>query len=498
MRTSLKDVFKSPLSRRELAAACGALLIAAKTGAQSPPHPGRLSKTERPRRVIVVGAGLAGLCAAYELMQAGHEVTVLEARDRVGGRVYTLRTPFEDGQYAEAGAIFLPSSHLYTHHYAELCELTLDAVPSDPSGSVVYMKGRRVISYDQRAEWPVELTEREKRMGYRGMLTEYLVKPALNLLEPASRTWPDAEARRLDKLTLREMMKGLGASDGAIEVLKLGYFELSSRGIDDVSALLVLRDLATLLRATRTYSVRGGNDLLPKCLAQKLGGRVRTGCAVQRIVREADHAEVHFTERENNIRMTADAVLLAVPLPLLRRIVFAPSLPDDRRQAFEQVPYCSVTRVYAQTRRRVWKLAGLPPEANTDMGMMWMWESTITQGGTKGIMHGYAAGDRAAKLAAMPEQERVRVSIDEMERVYPGMRAETVQTTSLAWDSEPWSRGAYAWFKPGDVTGLARKMTDAEGVVHFAGEHASPWPGWMQGALYSGYRAASEIHKAKS
>ena len=131
---------------------------------------GRLERQGAPKRVLVVGAGLAGLSAAFELTQAGHDVTVLEARTRPGGRVHTLRDPFADGLYAEAGAARIPNHHHFTLKYAELFGLTLDPFEPPDVPSVYHVRGQRIrVTPGQKVEWPYDLTAEERALGLNGM-----------------------------------------------------------------------------------------------------------------------------------------------------------------------------------------------------------------------------------------------------------------------------------------------------------------------------------------
>ena len=122
--------------------------------------------------------------------------------------------------------------------------------------------------------------------------------------------------------------------------------------------------------------------------------------------------------------------------------------------------------------------------------------STLNQGGARGILESYTAGEQARRVAAMTETLRLEFTASEMEKVYPGIRKNFEGGASVAWDEDGWARGAYAWFKPGQMSELLPHIARAEGRIHFAGEHTSSWPGWMQGAFQSGHRAASEINRA--
>src|SRR4030095_361258 len=129
-----------------------------------------LERRGAPKKVIIIGAGLAGLSAAYELTQAGHDVTVLEARTRPGGRVHTLRDPFAEGLYAEAGATRIPNYHDLTLKYVEFFGLTLDPFQPPDSPSVYYVRGKRIrVTPGQKVEWPYDLTPEERALGLSGM-----------------------------------------------------------------------------------------------------------------------------------------------------------------------------------------------------------------------------------------------------------------------------------------------------------------------------------------
>jgi len=178
--------------------------------------------------VIIVGAGLAGLSAAYELMQAGHDVTVLEARTRPGGRVYTLRDPFPEGLHAEAGATRVPDNHNFTIKYAELFGLTLDPFEPPDMPSVYYVRGQRIrITPGQKIDWPYHLTEEERVLGLNGMRQKYIWSMLSELGDVTDPKWPSPEVlKRYDQMNRSDFWRSRGASSEAIALMSLG-------GIDD-------------------------------------------------------------------------------------------------------------------------------------------------------------------------------------------------------------------------------------------------------------------------
>jgi monoamine oxidase len=150
-----------------------------------------------------------------------------------------------------------------------------------------------------------------------------------------------------------------------------------------------------------------------------------------------------------------------------------------------------------QSKREFWNEEGLGISAYTDLPIMAIVNSTLNQKGTRGIIDAYMAGEQARRVTAMKEDERINFTLLEIEKVYPRLRKNFEGGASVCWDEDRWARGAYAWFKPGQMSTLLPSIAIPEGRIHFAGEHASSWPGWMQGAFQSGHRAAREINNAR-
>jgi monoamine oxidase len=430
------------------------------------------------RTVVVIGAGLAGLVAAWELTRAGLDVTVLEARDRPGGRVETVRTPFADGLHAEAGAMFIGDTDRQVMHYCRLFGLPLRRVRQRTQDETYHVRGRRIRVGDADAAWPFDLTPEERRIGLAGMWRRY-IEPALDDVRPEH-----------DRLTAAEFLRMRGASAGAVGLLGLGYPELAGEGIESYSALSMLRDYARRRHQRATYTIDGGNDRLPRVFAERLGPRIRYGAPVVRLERASGWVGVVAHDRGATVRLTADRVVCAVPCPALARIDVDPAWPAARQRAIAELPYTSVTRVFLQTRQRIWTA---PIGATTDLPVQWVWEPSAGQPGVRGILESYTAGRSARALAALPEGERVALVTHHVERVVPGVAALVERGVTKAWDDDPWARGAYAWYRPGQLTTVVPELVRPEGPIHFAGEHISAAPQWMEGALESGLRAARDV-----
>ncbi len=460
--------------------------------------PGGVAGSSAPKRVAVIGAGLAGLSAAHELVRAGYDVTVLEARARPGGRVHTLHEPFSDGLYAEEGATFVPDNHELTLKYVHLFGLPLDPVPPRAGGRLYYVRGRPLlVTRGAQVPWPFDLTPEEDSLGLGGMLKKYVFDALLELGDVTAADWPsDPRLDAYDRMTGAEFLQSRGASPGAVQLLRVGYFDLLGDGVESYSALSMLRDVALQKDEKDAYTVRGGTDRLPQAFASALGAAIRYEAPVVRI--EPGETSVRLVIRRHGEyeRLTTDRVICAVPFSVLRRVEISPPFSPRKRAAIAELPYTSIARVYAQVSQRFWEEERLPDSATTDLPIKHIFEPTVTQPGPRAILACDTAGIQARRITAMKASDRVSFALAEMERVYPALRRHFERGASKCWDEDEWARGGYVWFRPGQLRALGPSLATPEGRVHFAGEHTSPWIGWMQGALQSGLRAAREFVEA--
>ena len=428
------------------------------------------------KRILVAGAGLAGLSAAYELVQAGHQVSVLDARDRPGGRVLTLRETFADGQYAEAGAETFSDAHNFVQRYIRAFQL--DTIPAWSYGKLASLFFRN----GQRSRSNSELARR---------FVEPMVKEIGDPLAPG---WPTAEIlQRFDRFSMAELLRTRGASPEEIALLEFTYSDAWDNGSAPDSALCLLRDEA-IARKGQSFRIRGGNDRLPQALARSLGARVHYRATIQRIRQDAKQVTVTVNTSGRQSQISADYLICAIPFPVLRSIEVSPAFSEGKQRAIHELSYNSVTRVYVQSQTRAWIAEGLSGFVTTDLPVGTVWDCTEGQSGARGILECYASGERARQLASLSEPRRIRLVVENLEKVFPN--ASFGKSVSVAWDADPLARGAFAWFKRDQMSTLLPHIARREGRVFFAGEHTSPWFGWMQGALESGNRAAREVQDA--
>jgi monoamine oxidase len=290
-------------------------------------------------------------------------------------------------------------------------------------------------------------------------------------------------------MTPVEFFRHQGASPEAASLLMLG------NDFDNVSVLYILRLLALDQNARVLYKIRGGNDRLPKAFAARLAEKIRYGAPVTRIERSEKGVRVVYLHGGAHQAIAGDRLVCTIPFPVLRHMEVSPPFSPEKRRAITEVPYLSVTRVFVQSKKRFWRDQGLNGFGRTDHPME-IWHPSFDQPGPRGILLSYMMGKLARRVGAMKEGERLSFAIEELEKVFPGTREHAEGGVSKSWDEDQWVRGAAAEFEPGQMSTLLPHVARAEGRVHFAGEHTSPWAAWMQGALESGLRAAREVNDA--
>jgi monoamine oxidase len=494
--TQSKDVKKRHTRRDFL----GQLTSATAAVAAAGPLTSAAAGGRTAKRVIVVGAGVAGLCAAYELSALGHDVTVLEAQKVAGGRVHTLRAPFADGLYAEAGASRIPTSHDLTLGYARLFGLPL--VPFAPADrpSIRYAYGQRTKIVPGAAfEWPAGVPAAQTRMTPPEIRRRYIDALADQITSPLAGNWMPASLKQYDGMTRDEYLRSQGVADAALRLMNLGSTPVARfrSFLDVLHEVAVNRELRRRAGGDneQLLKIDGGNDRLPHAFAARLSDRIRYECAVLRIEHDEEGARVFFQSGGSNLSLHAGYVVCAIPFSTLRSVEFSPALTADKRAAIERLPYHSATRIYLQSRTRYWMKEGLSGFADTDHPME-VWDSTYGQQGARGLLMSFVQGLRARELGRSSPAEQLRFGLKAIEDVYPGMRKNYELGFVKVWDRDPWARGAVAYLLPGQVASLEPHIAQPEGRIHFAGEHASSLRGWMQGAFESGRRAASEVDAA--
>ena len=480
------------MSRREFLATAGASAAAlAVGGCASLP----LRTARREPQVIIVGAGLAGLTAAYRLRAAGVPVRIVEAQERLGGRCYSLRGFFEHGQVAELGGELIDSGH---HHVRQLCdelELPLDDLAEpDPRvpGAAYFFGGRR---YGERevleAFAPIaRLLQRDvERIGAEGPITY--------------RT-PHA-ARALDELTVEEWLTASGCSGWLRQLLDVAYTAEHGLECGDQSALNLLMLIGTNQEAfalfgesDERYHVRGGNDRVVAALAAGVGDAVITGTVLEALRERADgQIELSVRRGSEAWAMAAPHVVLALPFTLLRTVHIDLDLPPVKRTAITDLAYGTNAKLMLGFDARPWRTRHQSSGSLVcDLGLQCTWETSRAQPGDAGILTNFTGGRHGVALGDATPAEQALRALGQLEQVFPAIANARLagKDARFHWPSHQWTKGSYATYRPGQWTTVRGAEGERVRNLHFAGEHCSLGAqGFMEGAIESGESAASAV-----
>lgn len=475
--------------RRGVAIAVGGTVLPALPRAASPASDAA---------VAVVGGGLAGLAAAWQLAREGVTANVYEASPRVGGRCLSERRAFEAAQVAERGGELIDTAHDDLIDLALVLGLSLDdlyaATPKETE-SGYWIAGGRYTEAQAAADftklWPA-LTRDARSLGDE--------LPTFARFTPAQRS--------LDRMTAREWLSTRvpgGLSSPLARLLANAYVEELGAEPEESSAVTVidlLRDsprdrVSPYEESDQRYHVRGGNDLIVQRMAESLGGRIETATRLVALARRPD-GRYRLTLALNEARRDVDAdhVILAMPFTLLADVDLANAGFRSRKlRAIRELGMGRNTKLQLQFADRAWIAQRGNGETRVENAYQVSWEVTRGQPGTPGILNFYSGGATAVKAGDGTPEDRAREALAELERLYPGIGARwNSRVIRNPWDRYPWTRGSYSLIRPGQYTAFHGIEHLPEGRVRFAGEQSSAeWYGYMNGAVESGLRAAREV-----
>jgi monoamine oxidase len=241
-----------------------------------------------------------------------------------------------------------------------------------------------------------------------------------------------------------------------------------------------------------TYRVLGGNDQIPRAIASLLPN-LHLNAEVTSINNQPDQVTVTYKQGDSFHAITSSFAILAIPLTTARLIEFNPLLPSDHQRMVNEISYGTVTKVMIEYRKRFWKDKGWNGRLSTDQPIVQTWDATSHHEGEHGIITAYTGGEPGAKLSALSNEERIKTAISVIEKIFPGSSDLIENTATIAWINEPFTRCSYMALAPGQVTAHWQTLFSPAGRLYFAGEHATIYQGFMEGAVESGQRAAKNI-----
>ncbi|MEO6712311.1 MAG: NAD(P)/FAD-dependent oxidoreductase [Mycobacteriales bacterium] len=484
------------LTRRELMVRAGAIGVGAAAASSIGGLTAPAALAAAPQ-ITVVGGGLAGLSAAYQLKRAGFVAQVYEASTRVGGRCWTYAPgEFAGGQISEHGGELIDQNHTELRHLVQELGFDLDnLVAAEPSGTE--MLGHFFGQPYTYAEATADLKKIWQQIHRDVSAASY---PTL-YNNYTQRGWELDHTSLYDYL---EMYVPRGHRSPLGQLLDVAYnieYGAETREQSSLNMLYLLAysgqgQMRIFGPSNEKYHVRGGNDQVTTGLAGKLAGQITTGVALTAIARNRTGS--YLLTWSNGTTTVADRVVLALPFSLLRKVDYSKAgFNPIKRKAIAHSSMGANAKLHLQFDERVWYDHDCNGETYSDRGYQSSWEVSRAQPDRRGLLVNYSGGDYAKTFSPAngSPTERATEFLRQIEPVLPGI---TASWTGLAyiddWSSNPWSLGSYSYWKVGAYTGFSGAEREASGACHFAGEHTSiDFQGYLNGAVESGYRAAAEI-----
>ncbi len=390
------------------------------------------------KSVIVIGAGIAGLTAAYRLGRSGHKVTVLETQSRTGGRALTLRSLFPDDLVAQAGPARIPGDCKRVIWYADKFGLRLSPFYPGFGKVVAYLEGNRLSDYKPTTKefWGYVAPTIKERRGISALLLR--------------------AAKNLYRLTRRSKSRPVWM----------------------------------------TYGITGGSELLTEAMMRAAVADFRLNTTVKSVVQDSAGVRIGCVTQEGEESLNAEYVICAVPLSVLKKLDFFPACAPEKESLLRTIPFSSAIRIFVQMSRPYWRDEGHNGFAITDtLGEVWDPHHEKDRG--TAMLVCYAQDELARRLGAMTESDRLDHALNELELIFPGAKDHFIKGASYSWDEQPWIGGGWPLMREGfsEQMSVFRKP---DGRVYFAGDYAAlpAFPNTMEGAIESGELAADQIESA--
>ena len=431
--------------------------------------------------VLVVGAGLAGLSAARDLSASGAIVTVVESRDRVGGRVWTIRDGLVEHQHAEAGGDMIDAGQDAIRQLAGELGLKLTRILRGGFGYVRATNGGEP-----------KMTGRNAMRGWERLAHE--LDPFITMYKRAEQRWDSPIAAEIGRRSVAAWLDETNA-DAELRATAKGMRGFFLADPEELSLLALVDQLSETGTPApgHMYRIDGGNDLLAAALAAPLGPRLHLDTELVAISHRGRTVRATLKNRRAQSQMTCDYAVLTLPGALLRRIPISPALPAQQHEAIAQLKYGRATKTLLQFSKRFWRVPGRPRAFGSPLPLGAVWDGNEEQRGRAGILTllaGGAASDGTQAIVARHGPDGLAAALDWL----GSGRATLVASRQIVWEQDPHARGGYAFFDASFDPSLRTWLARPCGRLFFAGEHTSiRWQGYMNGAVESGRRAAAEV-----
>ncbi|MEY2495635.1 MAG: monoamine oxidase [Verrucomicrobiota bacterium] len=448
-------------------------------------------------KIVIIGAGTAGLICAYRLQQRGISARVIEASTRPGGRMFSLRNFFPDDQVTELGGEYIDSGHKTMRSLTKELGLTLNDLGDEKAtGGHTYFFNNRVIPVD------AEFIEIFRPIGK--AIAGDLKRMKVRKDGGSEISYTSPHGREMDRLSIPEWFEKRGVTGLPGSILRAAYVGEYGLEIEQQSALNLLLTIGSeppidefriFGESDERFHIAEGNDSVPARLAQRLDAKVEFGARLEAIAAEGDGYRLALRRDQTSTEIKADILVLALPFTILRQLEVRVKLPEAKRKAIQELGYGTNAKLIAGFSRRVWEEAHSTGYTFTDLDFQCCWETSRGQPGAHAILTNFAGGKLGEHLNDGEVQERASAFASQVDRIYPGtLDAFTKKAVRQHWPSSPFVLGSYTCYKPGQYSTLADSVATPVGNMFFAGEHTSvDFNGYMEGAAETGERAAKEV-----
>jgi len=487
----LIDMFKSRVSRRRLLH--GGLAAASAIAAANFRREHTAVAREGMPKVLIVGAGIAGLTAGYRLKEAGVPVDIIEARNRVGGRMRSLRNAAGTSTTVELGGEYIDTDHVFLRRLARELDLTIVDLKEAQSGltpDTYYFEQTRVPLIQIVEEF--------------APLAEQIEADVNQISDEISYRSSTPFDRRLDNLSITEYLDQFDISRTIRELVRIAYVGEYGREAEEQSSLNMLFLIGTepgtfeiFGTSDERFQIVGGNNQVPRLLARRLRDSVETGTALEAIRTISDgRYRVSLRDGTRTFARTYERILLTLPFSVLREIPMRLDLPRVKRLAIDQLGYGTNSKLITAYQERVWRTRyDATASVYTDLGFENTWEPTPFAPGPRGLVTNFTGGDLGRSIGSGTPESQARRFLPQLEQVFPGVTQERIGRAIRAyWTGERFSRGSYSCYLVGQWTQMYTSEAKRVGNLFFAGEHTSrEYQGYMEGGTRSGERAAVQI-----
>jgi len=449
-------------NRREFLKVLGASSLGLALGAQN------LYGQKRKKSCVVIGAGFAGLAAAFKLKNAGWSVTVLEARNRIGGRVFSHSLAQNPNLVCELGAEWVGESH---ERIKALCNDFKIPLQKHQFDDYLLQNGQ----VSRPGEWgfsaPARTAFEKIKAGY-GKLTAL-------------------QQAKLDKLDWWTYLEKIGYSPDDLILRDLMDSTDFGESIRHVSAFGALAEYAeSSPKNEMDYKMTGGNSRLAEEFASRVGAE---NIKLNTLVTEIDQTKGVVTVKTGSEIFKTDACICTVPVASLNRIKFNPPLASAQAEAAQKLIYSRIIKNSVLYENRFWKDENF--SMVSDVTSHFYFHSTQNQSGQEGILTAYAIGEKADVLASQSDARRMKIITNDLTDFNAGAPQLAKGIASYAWQRDKYTEGAYALYRPGQWFGIRPILQRPHGKILFAGEHLADWQGFMEGAVETGEAAAASLLK---